>query len=113
MPAGPAPTTRTSNCLVTLIIGADSHPRLAYDLTTTAMPLSVNLYPAFKTNSHPAQRPSGLIRDRLAARGSLKQDRYSHGRSVGQRHRSPIHHNADQVSQDSMSIRIRAERPNA
>jgi hypothetical protein len=54
IPAGPPPTTSTSNFRFELTIGLDVHSRHAQDLAASAMRDPVDLGAAFKTNSHSA-----------------------------------------------------------
>src|SRR6266496_4304882 len=73
IPAGPPPTTRTSNCFCRLDICSYFHPRLANDLATAAMSYSINLSTAFKADSHSTQRPARLARYRCATFSSRDQ----------------------------------------
>src|SRR6185503_9944798 len=65
MPAGPPPTTNTSNCGLELSIRLDVHSRHAQNLTTPTVQDPIDLSTTFKTNSHSAQRAT-----RFAPHGS-------------------------------------------
>src|SRR5271155_4305269 len=96
MPAGPAPTTATSNlrCL-TLSIGFYFHIRFAKHLTTAALRLSVDCDAAFEARAHAAERRAGLAGDGSAA--SCAGSENCHGDSCpGEHaHRLSIHANRD------------------
>src|SRR5215469_2065328 len=53
-PAGPPPTTSTSNCIPTLLIGAHLHSGRGKSLTTTPVRHAVDPRATLKTNSHRA-----------------------------------------------------------
>src|SRR5271170_1205955 len=68
IPAGPAPTTATSNLSCwTLFMGFDFHVRFAKHLATAALWLSVDCDAAFEARAHAAERRARLAGDGSAA----------------------------------------------
>src|SRR5579883_2485326 len=64
-PAGPAPTTTSSNSRVTrLRTSAHLHAGTAKDLTTFAMGNTINRQPAFKADAHAAERTARRTQNR-------------------------------------------------
>ena len=91
-PAGPAPTTRTSQSGSGIgSPGAHIHPRRAGNLAAPLMRPAVDGYAAFETDAHAAQRTARLAADRPPI-GTLSSQghRRRHHRPGGRLHRLAV-----------------------
>src|SRR5216110_970605 len=96
IPAGPPPTTSTSNRLViSLFIGPDIHARHAKNLTASLMRRSVDLNSAFITNPHSAQWPTWLAGNRVSAVHSGYGYCDGNGGATGDRNTAAVHPKGD------------------
>ncbi len=96
IPAGPAPTTATSNlrCL-TLSIGFYFHMRFAKHLTTAALRFSVDCDATFETRAHAAERRTRLAGHGSAASCAGGENRDSDSGAGAHGDRLSIHANGD------------------
>ena len=92
IPAGPAPTTATSNRrFAELLTGRDFHFRLANDLATAQVGLPIDRNTAFKASTHAAQRRPRLARNGSAASIARKKDGDCNRCPRGHGHRLTVH----------------------